>query len=257
MNNDDVTKQLEDIGLSAHEAALYLEILRNGEASVGILLKHIKLHREQAYRALKRLEEAGLIRQYEKHKRAYFSVTDTDLLIQRVEEKVAAAKALQPLLKNMHQRSPHVVRVREGVDGFAALFEDVLHTLEKDNEYLILGGQGERFDSLEQVWPLYEKTVKTFAKRNIKLRMIAFAGQDFTKQFNVHPLMDVRELPGEYFGPVATVIYGNKVALEVMDPENISIVTIENKKIADSYRQQFEALWRIGRIVARPSRLRI
>ncbi len=252
IDNKIVTSQLEAIGLSTHEAALYLEILRNGEASVGILLQHVKLHREQAYRALERLESAGLVRQYEKRKRAYFAVTDTDLLIQRIEEKVHIAQALQPVLKNMHQRSPHVVRVGEGVDGFAALFEDALATMKKDSEYLILGGQGERFDTLEGVWPIYEKYVKSFAKRNIKLRMLAFQGQDFTNQFKAQPLLEVRELPGEYFGPVATVIYGDKVALEVMDPENVSIVTIENKKIAESYRQQFEALWRIGRIIASP-----
>lgn len=81
--------------------------------------------------------------------------------------------------------------------------------------------------------------------------MIAFEGQDFSKQFVAQPLLEVRELPGAYVGPVATVIFGNKVALEVMDPDNISIVTIENQKIADSYRQQFEALWRLGKPVAR------
>jgi sugar-specific transcriptional regulator TrmB len=251
-HNDDVTMQLHEIGLSVHEAALYLEILRNGEASVGMLLKYVKLHREQAYRALKRLEESGLIRQYEKHKRAYFAVTDTDLLIDRVEEKVKIAKSLQTTLKSMHQRRPHVVKVREGVDGFSTLFEHALTVLKKDSEYLILGGQGERFNTLEGVWPIYEKYVKLFAKRNISLRMIAFEGQDFSAQYKVQPLLEVRELPGTYVGPVATVIYGDNVALEVMDPDNVSIVTIENKKIADSYRQQFEALWKIAKVIPRP-----
>lgn len=253
IENRDVIQQLELIGLTAHEASLYVEILRQGEASVGMLLEHIKLHREQAYRALKRLEDAGLVRQYEKRKRAYFAATDPDNLIQKVEEKVQIAKGLQPVLKNMHQRSPHVVRVREGVEGFAALFAEALSTLKKDAEYLILGGQGKGFESLTEVWPIYEKYVKTFAKRNIALRMIAFEGQDFTNQFKAQPLLEIRELPGQYLGPVATVIFGDKVALEVMDPDNISIVTIENKKIAESYKQQFEALWRMAKVVPRPN----
>lgn len=253
MSNTDVTNQLEAIGLSHHEAILYIEILRYGEASVGMLLEHVKLHREQAYRALKRLEEANLIRQYEKRKRAYFSVTDTDLLIERVEEKVQIAKSLQATLKNMHQRSPHIVKVSEGIESFEALFENILCTLKNDSEYLILGGQGKGFELLEGVWPLYEKYVKVYAKRNIKLRMIAFEGQDFTNQYMTQPLLEIRELPGEYLGPVATVIFGDKVSLEVMDPENISIVSIENKKIADSYKQQFEALWRLAKIIPRPN----
>lgn len=250
-SNADVITQLEAIDLSPHEAALYVEILRNGEASVGMLLEHVKLHREQAYRALKRLEAENLIRQYEKRKRAYFTVTDTDLLIERVEEKVQIAKSLQTTLKNMHQRSPHVVKVSEGIDSFKVLFENILSTLKNNSEYLILGGQGRGFESLEGVWPIFEKYVKVYGKRNIKLRMIAFEGQDFSNQYKAQPLLDVRELPGEYLGPVATVIFGDKVALEVMDPENISIVTIENENIADSYRQQFEALWCLAKIIPR------
>jgi sugar-specific transcriptional regulator TrmB len=250
--NNSVTEQLEAIGLSNHEAALYVEILRNGEASVGILLENVKLHREQAYRALKRLEESGLVRQYEKRKRAYFAVTNPDLLVKQVEEKVEIAKALQPVLKGMHIRQPHVVQVREGAESFDVLFGDILQTIQKNGEYLILGGQGEAFEQLTEVWPVYEKGVKVFAKKNIKLRMLAFEGQDFSDQFATQPLLEVRELPGAYISPVATVIYGNKVALEVMDPDNTSIVTIENKSIAESYRQQFEALWKIAKPVSRP-----
>lgn len=253
LSHNHVTQQLEEIGLSSHEAALYVEILRFGEASVGMLLDHVKLHREQAYRALKRLEDAGLIRRYEKNKRSYFAVTDTDLLIKQVQEKVQTAEALQPVLKGMHQRKPHVVRVIEGAEGFAVLGKDIIDTLKKDSEYLILGGQGEPFNQLEEVWPIYEKSVKAFAKRNILLRMLTFEGQDFNKQFQAQPLLEIREIPGEYVGPVATVIYGDKVALEVMDPENVSIVIIENKSIADSYRQQFEALWKLGETVEKSS----
>lgn len=245
-----VLNQLEQIGLSSHEAALYVEILRHGEASVGMLLENVKLHREQAYRALRRLEEAGFVRQFEKRKRAYFAVTDPDLLVKEVEKKIVVAKSLQPVLKNMHTRQPHVVQVHEGVESFQRLFEDLAETLGRNSEYLILGGQGETFDVLSDVWPLYEKAVKSFARKNISLRMLAFEGQNFSKQFAAQPLLDVRELPGEYIGPVATVIFGDKVALEVMDPENISIVTIENKKIASAYRQQFEALWKIATPVA-------
>lgn len=251
MDHATVIKQLEQIGLSGHEAALYVEILRHGEASVGMLLENVKLHREQAYRALKRLEEAGFVRQFEKRKRAYFAVTDPDLLLREVEKKIQTAKALQPILKNMHIRQPHVVRVHEGVASFQSLFEDLVTTIGRDGEYLILGGQGQTFSMLGEVWPIYQKAVKIFARRNIGLRMLAFEGQDFTPQFKVQSLLQIRELPGEYVGPVATVIFGDKVALEVMDPEHISIVTIENKKISQAYRQQFEALWKNAKKIKR------
>jgi predicted transcriptional regulator len=254
LDHSDVTRQLEDIGLSAHEAQLYLEILRFGEASVGMLLKNVKLHREQAYRALKHLEEAMLVRRFVKRRRAYFAATDPEILIRRVQAKVDVAESLQPLLKGMYQHHPHVIQVREGAESFEALFEDILREFKDGGEYLILGGQGEQFYRLDEIRPMYQKYANLYAKKGISLRMLSFEGQDFTTQYWTQPLLEVRELPGSYAMPVATVIYGNKVAMEVMDPERISIITIENEHIADAYRQQFEALWEIGRTVPRPVR---
>ena len=252
LSNESVLRQLEEIGLTTHEAEIYLEILRFGEASVGMILEKVPLHREQAYRALKKLEEAELIRQFIKHKRAYFAATNPEILINRVKSKIEIAESLQPLLKGMYQHYPHVVQVRENVESFEYLFEDILKTVGKDGEYLILGGVGNAFYSLEKVRPLYHKYVNIYAKKNINLRMLSFGGQDFTTQFWAQPLLEVKELPGSYGTPVATVIYGDKVALEVMDPENISIISIENKNIADAYRQQFESLWKIGTSIPRP-----
>lgn len=252
-SNETVLRQLEEIGLSRHEAEIYLEILRYGEASVGMILEKVKLHREQAYRALKRLEEGKLVRQFIKHKRAYFAATNPEILINRVKAKVEVAESLQPLLKGMYQHYPHIVQVREGEESFEHLFEDILSTVGKDGDYLILGGVGNAFYSLERIRPLYHKYVNIYAKQGINLRMISFGGQDFTTQYWAQKLLEVRELSGSYGTPVATVIYGDKVALEVMDPENISIITIENKNIAEAYRQQFETLWKVAVVIPRPS----
>lgn len=253
VSNESVVHQLEEVGLSHHEAEIYLEILRYGEASVGMILEKVPLHREQAYRALKRLEEGKLVRQFIKHKRAYFAATNPEILISRVKAKMEMAESLQPLLKGMYQHYPHVVQVREGEESFHYLFEDILKTVGKGGEYVILGGVGNAFYNLERIRPLYHKYVNMYAKQNINLRMISFGNQDFTTQYWAQKLLEVRELSGSYGTPVATVIYGDKVALEVMDPENISIITIENKNIAEAYRQQFETLWRIAAVIPRPS----
>ncbi|MEI6478156.1 MAG: helix-turn-helix domain-containing protein [bacterium] len=253
VSNESVLRQLEEVGLSQHEAEIYLEILRYGEASVGMILEKVKLHREQAYRALKRLEEAKLVRTFIKHKRAYFAATNPEILISRVKAKMETAESLQPLLKGMYQHYPHIVQVREGEDAFQFGFEDILKTVGKDGEYLILGGIGDGFYSLDKVRPMYHKYVNIYAKRNINLRMISYGGQDFTTQYFAQKLLEVRELPGSYGTPVATVIYGDKVALQVMDPENISIIYIENKNIADGYRQQFETLWGMATVIPRPA----
>ncbi len=74
-------------------------------------------------------------------------------------------------------------------------------------------------------------------------KALSFGGQGFTTQYWAQPLLEVRELSGPYGSPVATVIYGGKVALEVMDPRKQSLLLqLRTKNIAEAYRQQFEAL---------------
>lgn len=241
----DVTTQLQELGLSEHEAAIYLTVLRNGEASAGVILDEVKLHREQVYRALKRLVDNGLLSHYTKRKRGYYSAIDPQVLVSKMKAKIDVAEALQPYLKELHLKRPQVIQVTEGVEAYRMMFEDILTTVGKDGEYLVMSGAGKGFYELTK--DFYPKYAKLFSKRNISLRMTAYEGENFSEQIKIQEPLRIRIIPGSYAVPVATAIYGNKVAIEILDPENLAIVTIENEKIAAGYRHTFETLWNLGK----------
>jgi len=52
----------------------------------------------------------------------------------------------------------------------------------------------------------------------------------------------VRYLPKDYFSPISTVIYGNKVALIIWSEPYYAFL-IENKEVADSFKSYFNLLW--------------
>jgi sugar-specific transcriptional regulator TrmB len=243
ISNKSVIDNLQELGLSPHEAQIYLSVLRHGESPAGVILDDVKLHREQVYRALKRLVDEGYLTSFEKRKRSYFSAVDPKVITHKIKAKLATAEALEPYLQGLASFKPQVITVTEGEDAIRLLNEDMVATLPEDGEYLILGGVGQSW------WDVSAKYIdifrKQFEKKRIKARVIAYEGTKYPKDSSYGQInISVKKLKRTYLFPASTAIYGNKVAITLLDPENIAVITIENEKIANSYRQTFEALWR-------------
>jgi len=242
-SNKAVTEQLQELGLTPHEARIYLSVLKQGEAPAGVILDEVKLHREQVYRALKRLVDDGLITQFEKRKRSYYSAIDPSVLINKTKAKLAVAESLEPYLRELHSKKPQVITVTEGEEAIKLLNEDMVATLPEDGEYLILGGIGQSWWEASSKYT--EQFRKQFEKKRIRARIIAYEGAIYPKDTSYGELnISVKRLKRTYVLPASTAIYGNKVAIALLDPESIAIITIENEKVANSYRQTFEALWK-------------
>lgn len=244
-NHQSVTTKLTDLGLTGHEATVYLVILTKGEASGGEILSETKLHREQVYRALKQLSDLGLLTSYTKRKRSYYTATDPKTLVQQTKTKLEIAESIQPYLRALHRQQPHVIQVWEGADALERHFEDVLQTVKRNGEYLVLLGPGREFYALAA--SLFRTYGKKYAKRGIKARIVAYEGDDFSGQLASGQPTEVRYLPRSYAAPVGTVIFRDKVALEIVDQKNPSVITIENARLAEGYRQMFETLWTLSR----------
>lgn len=241
-SHKNVIESLIELGLSQHDAEIYLIILKEPECSAGMILNQVQLHREQVYRALKRLSDSGLITSFEKNKRSYFSTINPEILINKSRAKLELAESIQPYLKELRKEKTQIINIKEGIRAFEELFDDILLTLKKNNEYLVLNGSGEDFFALTA--DFYPRFARLCKKKKISVRMIGYNNQDFYNQILEEEFLRIRKLPGELAYPTPTLIYGNKIAIQIIDRKNPAIITIENKKIADSYHQTFETLWK-------------
>jgi sugar-specific transcriptional regulator TrmB len=243
LSNKSVIENLEELGLSPHEAQIYLSVLRHGESPAGVILDDVKLHREQVYRALKRLVDGGYITSFEKRKRSYFTAVDPKVITSKIKAKLAIAESLEPYLHTLGSSKPQVITVTEGEEAIKLLNEDMVTTIPEGGEYLVLGGVGQSW------WDVSSKYTdifsKQFEKKRIKARVIAYEGTKYPKDTSYGQInVSVKKIKRTYLFPASTAIYSNKVAIALLDPENIAVITIENEKIANSYRQTFEALWK-------------
>lgn len=58
--------------------------------------------------------------------------------------------------------------------------------------------------------------------------------------------LDAKYIPKEFTNPVSTVIYGDKTAIILWEEVPFAVL-IESAKIARSYRNTFELLWKTSR----------
>ena len=68
----DLTTTLEQLDLSKHEAAVYIELLKLGLTNAGPVVAATKLHRQLVYEALERLTNQKLASFVIKNNRKYF-----------------------------------------------------------------------------------------------------------------------------------------------------------------------------------------
>jgi sugar-specific transcriptional regulator TrmB len=61
LGQEDLLEELEAFGLSLNQAKIYLSILQTGSISVGKIAESTKLHRQDIYKTMPKLEKMGLI----------------------------------------------------------------------------------------------------------------------------------------------------------------------------------------------------
>jgi len=245
VSNQNVLNQLQDLGFSNHEGSVYLSIIQTGSASTGDIVQATGLHREQIYRSLSRLEQKGLIVSRNNSKKERYQAADPSILVDLIEAKKKTAQSVEKTLRKLYQGQSQNIQVREGRESLKLLMDDILKIINRDGEYLILGGAWREFyRQTKEYLPTYHRALQ---KKNIGGRILSYQGHEAEDETKLGWHIAVRVLDEPNQNIASTIIYGNKVAIEVLDPDNIAVITIQNNKVAEHYRQTFETLWKLGK----------
>src|SRR3990167_2347637 len=82
-------KILENLGLTALEAKVYLTLLDLGPSLAGLITRKSGIHRRSVYDALERLIQKGLVGYIVNNNRKYFEAANPERLSELVKEKEA------------------------------------------------------------------------------------------------------------------------------------------------------------------------
>ena len=242
MNN--IKETLKKLGFSAQETDIYLSLLKIGESPVGPIIAETGYHREIVYSALKRLEQQGYLQAIEKKKIRHYQITDPKILVQKMEDKAELARETLPSLKALYKQPAVLVKIYEGADGFEEIEKDWATSLKDNEEFYCIGGAGDAWYEITKDY--YKKYHNRLYKRGIRVKTVTFANEaKGIAKYEEKSFNPTRVLPDKFRVPSSTIIYADKILIQVFGESPLGIV-IQSEAISKSYKQYFDLLWEMG-----------
>lgn len=236
-------EELKEFGLTENEIKIYLTLLKLGTSNPAELAEKTGFSRPYIYDALERLLEKGIVSSVLKNNKKHYTATDPKRLEELAKNRLENIQKIIPKLEDLQKISKEEIKVElhKGRYVYKTLIKDNLLTLKRNEEILIFGIDDETLIRLDKHYLIHLKQYFAKLKRlNIKEKVIVKKHGKVLKEAKT---TTYRFLPDSIFGNVSFEVYGNKVAIFLWGLPNY-LILIENKEIADSYRNQFKILWK-------------
>ncbi len=243
-------ESLQALGLTANESNIYLCLLKRGSSLAGEITEKSGIHRRNVYDSLERLIQKGLVSFVVINKRKYFSATDPKRFLGIIgEQELALERQRQEVQKMIPQliqqkdseKLLQDVHFFRGVEGLKSLYEEILQTGKDYFGY----GPGDR---LEKILRFYFDHFQTRRKASrIHARLIYGEKARGKKYSATNQLNNIRFLPEEYSSHAALRIFGDHVAILLLEEDQPLAIVIKNRQIALGYKKYFEVIWQTAR----------
>jgi len=234
--------ELKELGLTDNETKVYLALLQNGILNPTKLAEKTGLHRSYIYDTLERLIEKGIINTVLVDNKKQYQSIDPKALREIFELKLKKLDAILPKLSNLFdtKKEETKIELHRGKNVYRTLIKNILSNIKKNDTILILGADE---NMLETVEPIYlEQYFNTIRTKNIKEKIIISKGK---KKLN-KGYLEYKEIDPKYLDETTIVIYQSKVNIFIWG-EPYHLITINNPKVANTYKKQFQLMWKIAK----------
>ena len=233
---------LTKAGFVKNEAKVYLALLKLGNAPVTQISRESKVERTLVYGVLNKLLEKGLVSSVTKINKKFFEPADPEKILATMREKEKIIENALPELKNLYntteKQEVHNFKGKEGA-------KTILETLLKENtkDWMIFGTTGKPAENLSYYFPQFHR--KRIEKNILFKAIYSEDSIKRVKEIKKLKLTQIKILPKEYMTPTHISIVGEKVGI-ILWSENPLGILIENKEIAESFKNYFKLLWNLA-----------
>ncbi len=229
---------LAQIGLTKNEARIYRVLLELGKTQVGVLSRKTGVHRRSIYDVLDRLIEKGLVSYMVENEKRFYCAADPKRIKEMMDAQKEAVDKLMPELEAtfLQQKNKQETQFYRGVEGIKTIFEE---QIEDGHDVCIIGGS-------HYAWQVLRFYLPQYTKRRVKKKIKLHAIYALPRHKSPVPLADVRYLPESFLSPVATNVYGGKVAIILWSKDPVAIV-IKQQDIARTFKHYFDMLWKVAK----------
>jgi len=244
------TLPLKKIGLTDNEITIYLALLQGGSSTAYQLGQKTGIYRVHVYDKLEQLMKKGLVTSNYQAAKKFFQATPPDKIKQFIEEKKKTIEEqeseineilpeLNKLLANPKEDTK--VEVFKGTEGLKYFLKDIIKTAK---EVLVSGIDDAKYnDALPVFMKQYFRDLRL---NKIKERVITLPKPEFMFSKDLAQTTEYRFLSEQQFNPANTFVYHNRVVIVNWGTPVIAIM-IQNKTLAQTYKNYFEQLWKIAK----------
>lgn len=234
---------LAECGLTYNESKVYLALLRLGSASAIEIAREAAVHRVNAYDILERLYEKGLISILNFGHKQRYEIASPQQLLHLVQQKEQLVQQLLPELELQYKsKKRNNVLQFFGPEGVMRAY---FMMLEQKSPIYGLGGSGLNRKFLKHRHELWNKER---ISNGIKMKVLYY---EFTRKQKEsswqNSTVEVRYLPNKFKTVGMVDVCGNLILNLIPVENNVMAIIIENKILADTYRQFFNIIWQFAR----------
>ncbi|MBI4836447.1 MAG: hypothetical protein HY817_04270 [Candidatus Abawacabacteria bacterium] len=239
--------ELEYLGLTQSEVAVYLALLELGGGVVSALAKKAQLNRVTSYNTLSNLVDKGYVT-VSKRKNVQFYVPESPtLLVSKLEEKYQIAQKVLPELIALQNSASFTPKIRyyEERQSITTIFEDMTKAQTE-----ILGYTN--FASLQELFPeVLGKFANSIMRREQKVRFLApndeendFCIKSFFTEVIAASLLEVFTVnPKQFPFRNGVFFYDDKMAIISYDKTELLGVIIQSAVNTQTQKAMFDLAW--------------
>jgi sugar-specific transcriptional regulator TrmB len=238
----------EALGLSPNEAKIYEALVEHGESGISQIAVNAQIHRRNAYDAVSRLIDKGLVFLIVSQKENRYNAVDPEKLNEFLAEKQTELDKILPRLKKkFHQReAPQEAYIYRGLEGQKNIFRDLVRV---GQDSYIIGAKGGWFDP--RIEAARVAMFKEANKKGVKfIQLFEHAVKEQMPEFpgRFPGKLQYRFLPKEYATNSIIHIFGDYVITYTGLPigkisDDIVFFVLRSKDLAESYRKWFWSMW--------------
>jgi sugar-specific transcriptional regulator TrmB len=243
---------LNQAGLSPGESKVYLSLVELGLTTVGPIVAKSGVSTSKVYSILSRLIKKGLVSSIVNEGVKQFKAEDPTQLIEFVNKKESE---LEEVRKNLEKNLSYifekiqssekqaVTTVYEGFKGMKTVFDQALKELKKGDTFYVNGVS----ESTEEIRTYFLHFYKQQIKMGFNVKSIFDESARYKAKERENKLFESRFLPKGIITPATIVVYHNKTILSVGNSNYIITILINNKEIANSFKENFNAMWKLAK----------
>ncbi len=243
---------LRKAGFSPGESKVYLSLLELGISTSGPIVSKSGVSTSKVYKILSRLIKKGFVSYLVKNGVRHFKAENPEKLKElfdlRQKELDSLKKGIDEILPSLISKSDlankkSVTLVYEGIDGLKSVFDNSLKELQRGDAVYISGVT----KTTEEIRNYFLHYFKKQTKIGFKVRCIFDESARFKAKERKNKLSEFRFLPKGMLTPATIDTYHDKTIFSVSNPNYILTIVIKNQEIAESFKTQFEALWKLAK----------